>query len=279
MAAPAAAGGGPAALAAPAPAAPAAPFRGPAADSPLGERLIDVLPFVAENGFALDVSQHVALCGATWRRGNLGATNDVMARSLAMQAPWAAAARGTGREDVKGPSGLGTIRGSTQLIRAALRNDLPRVLQLVQLGALLELADESHNCFSALHWACYVGFERVAEALLDGKYEGRGAEIDDRAAGGLTPLMLASSNGYEGVLRLLLARGARQELEGVHGFTALHWAVDCNRPGVVAILCGAAGAATALALRDSEGRTPLALTIYHNYAACEAVLRAHGATA
>ena len=98
MAAPAAAGGGPA-PAVPAPAAPAAPFRGPAADSPLGERLIDVLPFVAENGFALDVSQHVALCGATWRRGNLGATNDVMARSLAMQAPWAAAARRMGRED------------------------------------------------------------------------------------------------------------------------------------------------------------------------------------
>ena len=52
-----------------------------------------MLPFVAENGFALDVSQHVALCGATWRAGQLGATNDVMARSLAMQAPWAAAAR------------------------------------------------------------------------------------------------------------------------------------------------------------------------------------------
>ena len=99
MAAPAVAGGGPAPAVFAAPAAPAAPFRGPAADSPLGERLIDVLPFVAENGFALDVSQHVALCGATWRRGQLGATNDVMARSLAMQAPWAAAARRTGRED------------------------------------------------------------------------------------------------------------------------------------------------------------------------------------
>ena len=91
----AAAGGGPAP--APVPAAP--PFRGPAADSLLGEHLINVLPFVAENGFAIDVSQHVALCGATWRAGQLGATNDVMVRSLAMQAPWAAAARRMGRED------------------------------------------------------------------------------------------------------------------------------------------------------------------------------------
>ena len=279
MAAPAAAGGGPAALAAPAPAAPAAPFRGPAADSPLGERLIDVLPFVAENGFALDVSQHVALCGATWRAGQLGATNDVMARSLAMQAPWAAAARRMGREDFKGPAGFGTIRGTTQLIRAALRNDLPRVLQLVQLGAPLELVDKGHDCYSALHRACREGFERVAEALLDGKYEGHAAEVDSVVVRGWTPLTLASSNGHEVIVRLLLAHGARQALPGMLGYTALHWAVHRNEPGVVAILCGAAGAAAALALRDKDGRTPLALAINFHRAACEAVLRAHGATA
>jgi ankyrin repeat protein len=252
------------------------PFRGPAADSPLGERLIDVLPFVAENGFALDVSQHVALCGATWRRGQLGATNDVMARSLAMQAPWAAAARRTGREDFEGPAGFGTIHGSTQLIRAALRNDLPRVRQLVQLGAPLELVDKGPDRFSALHWVCGVGFERVAEALLDGKYEGRGAEVD-RVAGGLTPLMWACNSWQKGIVRLLLARGARQELQDGYGYTAMHWAV--SSPGVVAILCGAAGAPAALMLRDKDGRTPLALAINYHHAACEAVLRAHGATA
>jgi ankyrin repeat protein len=234
---------------------------------------------VAENGFALDVSQHVALCGATWRRGNLGATNDVMARSLAMQAPWAAAARRMGREDFKGPAGFGTIRGTTQLIRAALRNDLPRVLQLVQLGAPLELVDKGHDCYSALHRACREGFERVAEALLDGKYEGRGAEVDSMRAGGWTPLTLAICHGHEGVVRLLLARGARQELRDMRGYTALHWAVSDARPNIVAILCGAAGAAAAFALRDKDGRTPLALAINFHRAACEAVLRAHGATA
>ena len=277
MAAPAAAGGGPAPAALAAPAAPAAPFRGPAADSPLGERLIDVLPFVAENGFALDVSQHVALCGATWRRGNLGATNDVMARSLAMQAPWAAAARRMGREDFVTTRGY-PICGSTQLIRAALRNDLPRVRQLVQLGAPINAVDMTY-CYSALHWACREGFERVAEALIDGKYEGHGAEVHSLVVRGWTPLIFASRYGHEGVVRLLLARGARQELQGVFRYTALHWAVQRNRPGVVAILCGAAGAVTALALRDSSGRTPLARAIELDHAACEAVLRAQGATA
>jgi ankyrin repeat protein len=179
------------------------------------------------------------------------------------------------------------VRGTTQLIRAALRNDLPRVRQLVQLGAPLELADTRH-LLSALHWACRVGFERVAEALLDGKYEGHGAGINSvvaggwtplMLAGGWTPLMLASYYGREGVVRLLLARGARQELQSSNGFAVLHWAVSFNEPGVVAILCGAAGAAAALALRDGSGRTPLALAIYLHYAACGAVLRAHGATA
>ena len=171
------------------------------------------------------------------------------------------------------------LHGSTQLIRAALLNNLPRVLQLVQLGAPLNDFDKGHNCVSALHWACRVGFERVAEALLDGKYEACGAEVDSMVASGLTPLTLAICYGHEGVVRLLLARGARQELQGELGYTALHWAVNCNKPGVVAILCGAAGAAAALALRDSSGRTPLALAIQFHHAACEVVLRAHGATA
>ena len=98
-------------------------------------------------------------------------------------------------------------------------------------------------------------------------------------AGGWTPLMYASYYGREGVVRLLLARGARQELQGALCCTALHVAVHRNEPVVVAILCGAAGAAATLALRDENGRTPLALAINFHRAACEAVLRAHGATA
>ena len=91
--------------------------------------------------------------------------------------------------------------------------------------------------------------------------------------------MLASFYGREGVVRLLLARGARQELRDTRGYTALHWAVSDARPNMVAILCGAAGAPATLALRDEDGRTPLALAIHLHRATCEAVLRAHGVTA
>ena len=51
-----------------------------------------------------------------------------------------------------------------------------RVRQLVQLGAPLDLVDEEG--MSALHWACWQGYAAVAEALLDGKFEGRSAAID-----------------------------------------------------------------------------------------------------
>ncbi len=47
-------------------------------------------------------------------------------------------------------------------------NNLPRVLQLVQLGAPLELNDKTDSS-SALHWSCREGHEHVARALLDGK--------------------------------------------------------------------------------------------------------------
>jgi ankyrin repeat protein len=56
------------------------------------------------------------------------------------------------------------------------------VLQLVQLGAPLELKDTRLG-WTALRWACHCGHEHVAQALLDGKYEGCGAEVDARSKG------------------------------------------------------------------------------------------------
>ena len=97
---------------------------------------------------------------------------------------------------------------------------------------------------------------------------------------GETPLMQASRYGRESVVRLLLSRGAKQELQGVNGYTAPHLAVFSDYPGVVELLCAAPGAAAALALKTSAGlgdHTPLAMAIHKGRAACEAVLRAHGA--
>jgi ankyrin repeat protein len=170
-----------------------------------------------------------------------------------------------------------TIHGSTQLMRAVLLNNLPRVRQLIQLGAPLDLVDRFAD--SALHLASRFGHEHVAKALLDGKYEGRGgATVDLRIAHNDTPLMVAVMHGrHEGVVRALLARGARQDLRGSNGWTALHYAAATGLASLVALLCATPGAAAALALRNRDGETPLAVAVLLGRAECEAVLRAHGA--
>ena len=115
-----------AAAAAAAPLAPA-PFRGPCADSPLGELFLDVIGLVAARGYAAEVSQCRALCGLTWRRGDHGATGDMIVSSLRLQCG-AAQAREAVREDftfVLPGFDLETLEGTTQLIRASMLNNLP----------------------------------------------------------------------------------------------------------------------------------------------------------
>ena len=171
----------------------------------------------------------------------------------------------------------GTLERTTQLIRAALRNDLPLVLRLVQLGAPLNLIDDN-ECVSALHWASDKGHELVAKALLDGKYEGRGADVNLQVTGQGTPLMDASEEGHDRIVRMLLARGADRYLQDHRGWTALHHAVTSHRSTTVKLLCEGQPAAK-LMLQDGEDKTPLDLCQEHDSTTCEAVLREHGATA
>jgi ankyrin repeat protein len=233
------------------------------------------------------VSHCRELCRLTRNVVQRGDVADMLEQSLRLQCG-ARQARAAKREDfvfARSPNLLGqgnevTIRDSTQLMRAALLNNLLRVRQLIQLGAPLDLVDRSDRSgVSALYRASCYGHEHVVKALLDGKYEGRGGATVDLRYDiiGATPVMLASSNGHEGVVRALLARGARQDLHGSDGWAALHWAVVAGSAGTVALLCAAPGAAAALALRDRDGKTPLALAVMFDHAECEAVLRAHGA--
>lgn len=87
--------------------------------------------------------------------------------------------------------------------------------------------------------------------------------------------MTASSGGHEGVVRLLLQRGARRERQNAYLETALHRAVLCDHPRVLALLCAAPppGDSRAHLLRNVDGRTPLSLAIWHGREECERVLR------
>ena len=66
-----------------------------------------------------------------------------------------------------------------------------------------------------------MGHEHVAKTLLDGKYDGCGATVDLRDLNGWTPLIFASAQGREAVVRVLLARGADVATRTNRGKSAL----------------------------------------------------------
>jgi hypothetical protein len=222
------------------PATPApAPFRGPAADSRLGELLLDVLPLACFIGHALDLhhARYIRyICGLTLREGVrradgsldragfLGGAADMIKSAARIQAPWLAEARAKGRE--------GDF--STQLMSAAREGNEQRVRELVAAGAPLDLVG-SNGC-SALSYASMQGHARIAKLLLDGKYEGKGADINLQDNVGWTPLMIACFCGHEAVARLLLERGANATLRHENGSTALSWARFTKRAAIMTLL-------------------------------------------
>jgi hypothetical protein len=209
------------------------PFRGPAADSRLGELLLDVLPLACAVGHALDLHHARWLCGTTLREGArradgsldragfLGGTADMIRSAARLQG--LDAMRAEGRE----------MLPATQLTRAAYAGDEKRVRALVAAGAKLDLVDSGG--WSALHYASYSGHVRMVKLLLDGKYEVKGAGINLQRGGGETPLILASMYGREAVVRLLLERGADVTLR-TRGSTALYYARTRNHAAIVALL-------------------------------------------
>ena len=236
-------------------AAAAPPFRGPAADSRVGELFLDVIGLVAAMGFAADVSQCVYVCGLTFRRGDRGAINDMLIQSLRLQCG-AREARAAVREDFTHERVQYYLRKTTQLMRAVILNNLPRVLQLVQLGAPLDTLDSDMN-YSALGCACRFGFEEIASALLDGKYEGGGAMFLDNNGpeDECTPLAQACEHSQVGIVRLLIARGARVDPTDSYLETALHIAVKSSPPEIVKLLCSAPGWITALRRKIPQMKT------------------------
>ena len=291
-----------------------APFRGPAADAPLGELLLDVLPIAFHHGHALELHRMRGLCGLTLReravpgdavatpygggvlvarraadgmrvvrlpwstlytrervdeRGYRGGPADVMARALEAQAPWLRAARSAPRESLEARGWV--VKRTTSLIRAAHAGDEQRARELLAAGAPFRCVDGGGR--TALHWASLRDSARNVVVLLE--VDTAGATVDAQDSTGETPLILASMHGREGAVRALLARGARQDLQGSGGLAALHCATMCDQAGVVELLCAVSGAP--VNMYDDSRLTPLALACINGQEGSVRALLARGA--
>jgi len=110
-----------------------------------------------------------------------------------------------------------------------------------------------HKGFTGLHCVAYLGIDEIASALLDTK----DWDVDKADFLGHTPLILASKNGCEGVVKLLLEEaGANVNTQDtMYGRKPLSWAAWNGQEGAAKLLLERGEISPEL--RDNEGRTPL----------------------
>jgi ankyrin repeat protein len=123
------------------------------------------------------------------------------------------------------------VNGNTALMMAAFKRDGDTVRALLDKGAKV-----NQPGWTALHYAAASGDAAIAQLLIE-----RGAKLDalsPRPSGAVTPLMMAAREGQDGIVRLLLAKGANAGLKNTEGFTAAVLAKQAGHDKVAGLLSG-----------------------------------------
>ncbi|KAK6645216.1 hypothetical protein RUM43_001492 [Polyplax serrata] len=174
-----------------------------------------------------------------------------------------------------------TTDPGASFLRAARAGQLDRVLEFLNNG--IDVNTCNSNGLNALHLAAKDGHVEIVEELIK-----RGAIIDAATKKGSTSLHIASlgkcyncticftgrvmscwwpqekneHSRMESVVRLLVERGAKVNVQSQNGFSPLYMAAQENHDGVVKYLLSK-GASQTLATED--GFTPLAVAMQQGH--------------
>lgn len=123
------------------------------------------------------------------------------------------------------------VNGNTALMMAAFKRDGDTVRALLDKGAKV-----NQPGWTALHYAAASGDAAIAQLLIE-----RGAQVNalsPRPSGAVTSLMMAAREGQDGIVRLLLAKGANAALKNTEGFTAAQLAKQAGHDKLAGLLSG-----------------------------------------
>jgi uncharacterized protein len=115
-------------------------------------------------------------------------------------------------------------------VMAPEQGDCDRCLSLIRQGASVRLRGELTG-WTVLHLAIHRDHRVLFQEVL-----ARGADVNAATTDGLTPLMVAASDGRHEMTRFLLEQGADVTRKDTSGRTALTHAVTGQRPAIVRLL-------------------------------------------
>ncbi|XP_014249022.1 histone-lysine N-methyltransferase EHMT2 [Cimex lectularius] len=118
---------------------------------------------------------------------------------------------------LKQPIGRSDVRYTYRnLYQAAKAGDVEKILIMIAEGMN---PNREPGCLGALHAAAGSGFLAAVHILVQA-----GTNLDTLDKGQFTPLMAATLNGHNHIVRYLVKAGASLTVQGVDGMTALHFA-------------------------------------------------------